>query len=96
MGQILHGSATIPLTGRRMQAFAERGAHYPNCNTAIDGFDRGIEPNLWFESEDRREVAQARRCPRFCDGAEGVPLNRSQPGRGSPSGGLPPVHASAT
>ena len=60
MGQVLHGSATIPLTGRRMQAFAERGAHYPNCNTAIDGFDRGIEPNLWFESEDRHEVAQWR------------------------------------
>ena len=60
MGQVLHGSATIPLTGRRMQAFAERGAHYPSCNTAIDGFDRGIELNLWFESEDRREVAQWR------------------------------------
>ncbi len=35
MEQVRHGSATNPLTGRRMHAFAKRGARRPRSNTAI-------------------------------------------------------------
>ena len=34
-------------------------AHHPSDNTAIESFDRGVEPDLWDQPEDSPEVAQA-------------------------------------
>ena len=54
MVQVRNGSATIPLTGRRMRAFAERGARHPSSNTAIASFERGTEPRVRHQPEGGR------------------------------------------
>ena len=59
MGQVRHGSATHPLTCRRMHAFAERGAGRPSSNTAIACFDRGAEQRAWDQSQNGCKVAEA-------------------------------------
>ena len=45
-------------------------ARSQSSDTAIAGFDRGTEPDLRIESQDRREVEETRWCGRRADGAE--------------------------
>ena len=66
-----------------------------SSNTAIASFDRGAEPGAGYQSQDRREVAQAADRRRSEDRPERATLHRSQRGGGSYSRRVSSAHAAA-
>jgi len=54
-------------------------ARGPSGNTAIASFGRGTESNLWDQSQNGAQMAQAGYGRGLQDGPEGTAFERSQP-----------------
>ena len=80
MGQVLHGSATHHCPAVVCPSQTMRGdARGPSSHTAIESFERGVEPAAWHQRQDRCQVAQAGVRARCSNGTESGSLNGSRP-----------------